>query len=137
MSVYQYYEFRAVDRPLTEKQTTELRKVSSRGEITTSSYVNVYHYGDFRGSPKKWMERYFDAFVYVANWGTHWLMLRVPAALLNEALVRRYLGSECGELWNSGGHLILSLKSTMRGATGKKARCGPTVGTLSEGRSDS
>ena len=57
MSVYQYYEFRAVDRPLTEKQTTELRKVSSRGEITTSSYVNVYHYGDFRGSPKKSIEQ--------------------------------------------------------------------------------
>ncbi len=110
MSEYQYYEFRAVDRPLNEKQMAQLRKVSSRGEITPSSYVNVYNYGDFRGDPKKWMERYFDGFVSVTNWGTHWLMLRVPAALLDEALIRRYLGGDGFDLWKSGGHLILSFE---------------------------
>jgi hypothetical protein len=36
MSEYQYYEFLALDRPLTEEQLTELRSLSSRAEITAS-----------------------------------------------------------------------------------------------------
>lgn len=75
MSEYQYYEFRAVDRPLTNAQMGELRALSSRARITSKSFVNTYNYGDFRGSPDKLMATMFDAFVYVANWGTHELML--------------------------------------------------------------
>jgi hypothetical protein len=110
MSEYQYYEFRAVDRPLTDAQMAELRKVSSRGEVTPSSFVNEYNYGDFKGKPKKWMELYFDGFVYLANWGSRWLMLRVPASLLDETLVRQYLGGEHSEFWKSEDHLILSFR---------------------------
>ncbi len=51
MSEYQYFEFQAVDRPLTSKQMDELRRYSSRAQITPSSFVNVYNYGDFRGDP--------------------------------------------------------------------------------------
>ncbi len=32
MSGYQYYEFWAVDRPLSKRELTELRALSSRGE---------------------------------------------------------------------------------------------------------
>ena len=70
MSEYQYYEFLALDKPLTDEQRAELRKLSSRAEITATRFVNEYNYGDFRGSPEKLMERYFDAFLYLANWGT-------------------------------------------------------------------
>jgi hypothetical protein len=110
MSEYQYYEFEAVDRPLTSAQMAELRKVSSRGDITPTSYSNVYNYGDFRGDPKRWMELYFDAFLHLTNWGTRWLMLRVPAALVDVALVRRYLGGETSEVWKSGPNLVLSFR---------------------------
>ena len=34
MSEYQYYEFRAVDRPLTKQEMGALRAISSRAEIT-------------------------------------------------------------------------------------------------------
>ena len=34
MSEYQYYEFRAIDRPLSERELTELRALSSRAQIT-------------------------------------------------------------------------------------------------------
>ena len=34
-------------------------------------------------SPEKLMDRYFDAFVYVANWGTHRLMFRIPRRVLD------------------------------------------------------
>ena len=34
MSEYQYYEFRAIDRPLSHSELTELRAISSRAQIT-------------------------------------------------------------------------------------------------------
>ena len=82
MSEYQYFEFQAVDRPLTSKQMDELRRYSSRAEITPSRFVNVYNYSDFRGDPDELIEKYFDAFLYLASWGTRRLMLRVPRMLL-------------------------------------------------------
>jgi len=59
VSEYQYYEFQAVDRPLTKEQMSKLRACSSRAQITSSSFVNEYHYGDFKGNPDKWIEKYF------------------------------------------------------------------------------
>ena len=76
MSEYQYYEFQAVDQPLSQAQMAELRALSSRATITPTRFQNFYTWGAFRGQPATLMERYFDAFVYVANWGTHELMLR-------------------------------------------------------------
>jgi hypothetical protein len=78
MSEYQYYEFRAIERPLTQQQVGELRRYSSHAEITATSFSVEYNWGDFRGDPQKWMEKYFDAFVHVANWGTRWFMVRIP-----------------------------------------------------------
>src|SRR5437763_12722651 len=69
MSEYQYYEFLALDRPLTQRQMAELRKLTTRAEITPNRLQNVYHWGDFKGDPLILMERYFDAHVYVANYG--------------------------------------------------------------------
>ncbi len=40
MSEYQYYEFAAIDRPLTAAEMTQLRKVSTRGQINASGFVN-------------------------------------------------------------------------------------------------
>ncbi|HYU85158.1 MAG TPA: hypothetical protein VEK80_10155 [Kribbellaceae bacterium] len=36
------------------------------------------------------MERYFDAFLYLANWGTRRVMLRLPARLLTLGVASRY-----------------------------------------------
>ena len=90
MSEYQYYEFQAIDRPLGEDEMREMRAVSSRGEITPTRYVNTYEWGDFKGDPAKWMRRWFDAFLYLANWGTRELMLRFPRRALDPQLARRY-----------------------------------------------
>jgi hypothetical protein len=49
MSEYQYYEFTAVDKPLNEKDMQALRNLSSRAQITPSSFVNEYHWGNFKG----------------------------------------------------------------------------------------
>jgi hypothetical protein len=48
MSEYQYYEFQAIDRRLTEAQMRELRSVSTRACITPTSFVNHYEWGNFK-----------------------------------------------------------------------------------------
>lgn len=78
MSEYQYFEFVALDRRLSPNEQAELRRYSSRAQITAHSFSNEYHWGDFKGDAADWMARYFDAHVHVANWGTHCLMLRLP-----------------------------------------------------------
>jgi hypothetical protein len=62
VSEYQYYEFLAVDRPLAEREMQELRAVSSRAVITATRFTNHYEWGNFKGDPRTWMERYFDAY---------------------------------------------------------------------------
>jgi hypothetical protein len=90
MSEYQYYEFVAIERPLTREEMAELRSRSSRAAITPTSFVNEYNWGDLKGNPADWMRRYFDAFVYVANWGTHRLMFRIPKSFLHVEAASAY-----------------------------------------------
>jgi hypothetical protein len=99
MSEYQYYEFAALDRPLTPQQQAELRERSSRARITPGSFVNEYHWGDLKGEPLDWMTLYFDAHVYSANWHHCKLMLRLPKTVLDPAQLAVFRGnrndSEC------------------------------------------
>jgi hypothetical protein len=90
MSEYQYYEFQAIDRPLDERAMTALRSITSRATITPTSLVNVYHWGDFKGDPDRLMDQYFDAHLYVANWGTRRLMLRLPIRAFPLATAKPY-----------------------------------------------
>jgi hypothetical protein len=109
MSEYQYYEFLALDRPLTDQQRAELRSISTRAEITATRFVNEYQWGDFKGDTRKLMERYFDAFLYLANWGTRRLMFRLPRGVLDSKTAERYCYTDTASLIETGSHLILSL----------------------------
>ena len=91
MSEYQYYEFAAVDQPLSAQQQAELRARSTRARITASGFINEYHWGDLKGDPLDWMQRYFDAHVYFSNWGSASFMLRLPLAALDEAALADFL----------------------------------------------
>jgi hypothetical protein len=116
MSEYQYYEFLAVDRPLTEREMRELRAVSSRAVITATRFTNHYEWGSFKGDPRAWMERYFDAFLYFANWGTRELMLRLPRRVLDPATARRYCRGEAASARVKGEHVILGFSSEDEGS---------------------
>ncbi|MFS8068561.1 MAG: hypothetical protein ACMG6S_19550 [Byssovorax sp.] len=111
MSEYQYYEFVAIDRPLTTKQMAELRAISTRAEITSSRFQNEYQWGDLKADPAKLMERYFDAHLYFANWGTHRLMLRMPLARVDEKRLRTYFRGGGASARITSDHLILELQS--------------------------
>lgn len=118
MSEYQYYEFRALERPLNKSEQAELRNCSSRATITSSRFVNEYHWGDFRGEPEEWMKRYFDAHLYFANWGSSSLMLRFPLSALDKTMLAEFVqptqsdaGSGFGdalELISTAEHRILA-----------------------------
>jgi hypothetical protein len=90
MSEYQYYEFQAIDRPLSDGDMRNLRAFSTRARITRTSFVNEYQWGSFKGDEDAWMAKYFDAFLYCANWNTRIIKLRVPAGVIAAATARRY-----------------------------------------------
>lgn len=115
MSEYQYYEFQAIDRALTKDEMAELRALTSRATITPTRLQNVYHWGDFKGNPLTLMERYFDAFVYVTNWGTRQLMLRLPRRVLDPKAVWPYCVGDSLDLHVKGDYVILDFQLNEEG----------------------
>ena len=109
MSEYQYYEFLALDRPLDGSQLAELRSLSTRAEISATRFANEYHWGDFKGDPRTMMERYFDAFLYLANWGTRRLMFRLPREALDTETADPYCYTDAASLLETEDHVIISL----------------------------
>ena len=111
MSEYQYYEFLALDRPLDDRQQAEVRSLSTRASITATSFINEYHWGDFRGDPNRMMERYYDAHLYLTNWGTHRIMLRLPGELLDIDVAEDHCVGDQVTVWTTGEFLVLDMTS--------------------------
>ena len=106
MSEYQYYEFQAIDRPLTKNEIGELRKLSSRASISAGRFKNVYNFGDFRGNPSVLMEQYFDAFLHLSNFGTRQLMFRLPSGLVDLAIAKQFCSDTCASVREKDGFVI-------------------------------
>jgi len=111
VSEYQYYEFQAIDRPLTDKEQAYMRSLSSRVELTRHHAAFTYHYGDFRGDPEKVLAKYFDAMLYVANWGSKRLMFRLPRALVDSAALLPYEFPEVILTEKTSDHIILDIST--------------------------
>jgi hypothetical protein len=110
MSEYQYYEFQAIDRPLDRAAQEALRSISSRAKITTTSFTNHYEWGDFKGDPREFMERWFDLHLYLTNWGTRRLMMRVPERLLRREDVECVVHDlDRIDVWAAGESLIVDV----------------------------
>jgi hypothetical protein len=110
MSEYQYFEFQAIDRPLDSAAQEALRSISSRARITATSFTNHYEWGDFKGDPRECMEQWFDLHLYLTNWGSRRLMMRLPGHLLDREALAPFLREiDWAELWPSGDNLIVDL----------------------------
>ena len=90
MSEYQYYEFQAIDRQLTEEEQEAVARLSSRVEPHPRQAVFIYHWSDFPGDPAKILAQYYDAMLYLANWGSRQLTFRFPTSALDLEGVRAY-----------------------------------------------
>lgn len=108
MSEYQYYEFVAIDRTLTKKEVAELRVCSSRATITSTGFVNDYQWGDLKAEPADWMERYFDAFVYTANWCSCRFALRLPDEAFTKSQLKPFASGFSLSADHAGTHWILT-----------------------------
>ena len=67
--------------------------------------------GQFKGDPRRLVERYFDAFLYLANWGTRELILRLPARLVDPGTVQRYCSGDAVSAWHTGDHVVVAAVS--------------------------
>ena len=90
MSEYQRYEFMTIDRPLTREQLAEVDSLSSHIEASATHAVIEYHWGDFKHDPIEVLHKYFDAFLYWANWGSPQLAFRFPRGILPANLLEDY-----------------------------------------------
>lgn len=107
MSEYQYYEFRALDQPLSADEMASLRSLSSRAEISPTRLAVTYNYGDFRGDPVKLMHQHFDLMVYVSNWGRYRCLIRLPEGTLSTDQLKPYLVEDTLSLHTKKGPLVL------------------------------
>lgn len=110
MSEYQYYEFLAIDRPLSEAARAALRDVSSRARISSTSFANSYDWGDLKADPLQLLERHFDLFLYLANWGTRRFAMRLPRRLIDPVdLMDFHLDTDLVRVETRGEHVVVDI----------------------------
>jgi len=83
MSEYQFYEFKAIDNPLSKKDKETISSWSSRTYASNTGATFEYHYGEFPKEELKVVEKYFDAMFYVSNWGARQLIFKFPNDLID------------------------------------------------------
>ena len=111
MSEYQYYDFKAIDHALTKTEMAALRAISTRAVISTTSFTNHYEWGDLKADPLKLLEKYFDASVYVANWGTREFHLRLPQERVDFKQLKSILPGKSAHVRSAGKFVIVSFES--------------------------
>jgi len=110
MSEYQYYEFQTIDHPLTREEQADISQLSSRVALSPTRAIFTYQFGDFRGDPKKVLARYFDAMLYLANWGTKRLMFRFPKPLIDLKQVQPYCVEDMLSFSTVDKYVVLNLE---------------------------
>jgi hypothetical protein len=115
MSEYQYYEFQAIDRPLTEDEQRAVAQLSSRVDPHPWRAVFVYHWSNFPARTAEVLAKYYDAMLYMANWGSRRLMFRFPGSLIDleqvEAYCHPFFVEEYVSFDTVGEYVILNIES--------------------------
>jgi len=137
MSTYQYYEFQAVDRPLTPAEQGEVARLSSRVDPHPWRAVFTYHWSDLPGRAEDILARYYDAMLYVANWGSRRLMFRFPRTLVDVEQLRQYDVTTPMPGWETvsveivGGYAVLDIELSEEEGVGW-IDCEGSLGSLLE-----
>jgi hypothetical protein len=109
MSEFQCYQFRKIDGSLSDEAIEEISDLSSRAEVSSTSALFTYDYGDFPADPLKVLMKHFDALFYTANWGTRRLAFRFPKFSVNQEVLSRFAFEEKINIEGNCGHLIVDL----------------------------
>jgi len=110
MSEYQFYEFQAIDRPLTPQEQDKIDALSSRVELTPTSAIFTYNYSDFPADAEQILARYFDAMLYTSNFGSRQLMFRFPGSLVKAAELKPFCLEDAIQVRTSGKYLTLNIR---------------------------
>jgi hypothetical protein len=91
VSEYQYYEFQAIDRPLMPEEQQAVARLSSRVAPHPRRAIFTYSFGGSLPRPREdLLADYYDAMLYLANWGSRQLMFRFPQTLVDAKKLRQY-----------------------------------------------
>ena len=107
---YQYYEFQAIDRPLTKTEQEHIQSLSSRVRPTATRAVFTYNYGNFSGNPLSVLEKCFDAMLYMANWGSYQLAFRFPKSTIDPSALKSYCIGNIIEISTTAEYVILNIE---------------------------
>lgn len=91
MSDLQVVKFRAIDRPLTDKQLAFMEKQSSRAEITKWTFDVEYNYSSFRGDVEAMLRNGYDICLQFESSYSRRVYIRLP----NGLIVADELWAEC------------------------------------------
>jgi len=109
MSEYQYHEWQTIDRVLTPAEQKAVSGLSSHIEVSSSRAVVTYEWSNFKHDPKQVLLKYFDAYFYLANWGSLQLMFRYPKGLLNKTDIEPYCIEDLISFETVGDYQVLDL----------------------------
>ncbi|NEO27667.1 MAG: hypothetical protein F6K03_12430, partial [Kamptonema sp. SIO4C4] len=107
---YQYYEFQAIDRPLTKAERDYVRSLSGRVRPTATRAVFTYSHGDLPENPLSVLEKCFDAMLYMANFGSYQLAFRFSKSAVDVAALESYSIDYVIEISTTEKSLILNLE---------------------------
>jgi hypothetical protein len=90
MSEYQYHEWQTLERPLTATEQNAVDGLSSHIDVTSTQAIVTYHWSNFKHDPIEVLAKYFDAYLYLANWGTRRLAFRFHKGLVDVHAIGAY-----------------------------------------------
>ena len=94
---YEYYEFRALDRPLEDAEYDQVRaQLPEQARITRRRALSECRAGEFRGDQVALMERHFDAHLCATAAGRRTLMIRLPLDRFDLAAAAQYTSIDTG-----------------------------------------
>ncbi|MDP3433675.1 MAG: hypothetical protein Q8T04_12010 [Bacteroidota bacterium] len=115
MSEYQFYEFRAIDKPLSKEDKAQIGSWSSRTNPTNTGAIFTYNYGNFPKDEIAVVEKYFDAMFSISNWGTTRLIFKFPKNLLKLDRIKQYSTEDGLKIIEKSDFVILDIEYSEEG----------------------
>ncbi|XZE19630.1 hypothetical protein SH449x_004956 [Pirellulaceae bacterium SH449] len=101
MSEFQFVKFRAIDRPLSDKQLEFMDRQSSRAEATKWEFEVEYNYASFRGDVDGMLRNGYDVYLMYSNYGCREIRIRLPSGLpFAKSVYSKYIGAN-GLKWTA------------------------------------
>ena len=110
MSEYQYYEWQKLESPLTIAEQNAVDALSSHIEVSAMQASVSYNWSSFGHDPMRVLAKYFDAYLYFANWGSYELAFSFLKGLIDAAALEVYFDEEHVNIREIEGKLVLKFE---------------------------